>query len=101
MLPVAVHVPLAGSYSSAVVLAPNPPATKTLPLGSNVAVCPKRAGVRLPVLLNVNGASAGESVPANAGPALPGATGLILALMPLVTGVVLKLAASRTAEIDS
>src|SRR5258708_908960 len=81
---VVLHVPLRGSYSSALLKYSTPllypPATSTFPLGSNVAVCPKRAVVRLPVLLNVNGASAGESVPANAGPALPGATGLMLAL---------------------
>jgi len=35
-LPVVVQVPLAGSYSSA--LAPFPPATRTMPLDSNVAV---------------------------------------------------------------
>ena len=36
----AVHVPLAGSYSSALLrgLLASPPATSTLPLGSNVAV---------------------------------------------------------------
>ena len=37
----AVHVPLAGSYSSALLREPlllDPPATSTLPLGSNVAV---------------------------------------------------------------
>ena len=40
-LPVAVQVPLAGSYSSALAKTPPllPPATSTLPLGSNVAVC--------------------------------------------------------------
>ena len=40
-LPVAVQVPLAGSYSSALVrgpLLPTPPATSTMPLGSKVAV---------------------------------------------------------------
>ena len=37
----ALQVPLAGSYSSALLrepLVPTPPATSTLPLGSNVAV---------------------------------------------------------------
>ena len=42
MLPVAVHVPLAGSYSSALLKVTTgyryPPATSTLPEGSNVAV---------------------------------------------------------------
>ena len=41
-LPVAVQVPLAGSYSSALAeraAAITPPATSTLPLGSKVAVC--------------------------------------------------------------
>ena len=40
-LPVAVQVPLAGSYSSALLRSPllfSPPATSTLPLGSKVAV---------------------------------------------------------------
>ena len=44
------------SYSSALArkpLAPNPPATSTLPLGSNVAVCRSRPVVRLPVALHV------------------------------------------------
>src|SRR4029077_2547220 len=54
--PVALHIPLVGSYSSALVKAPiYPPATSTLPLGSNVAVCCMRAVLRLPVSLNVNG----------------------------------------------
>ena len=57
-LPVALHVPLAGSYSSAL-LRPLPlpsgvpPATSTLPLGSNVAVWKKRAVLRLPVAVHV------------------------------------------------
>ena len=49
------HVPLAGSYSSALVSGPlvllNPPVTSTLPFGSNVVVCPRRAMLRLPVAL--------------------------------------------------
>ena len=53
----AVHVPLAGSYSSALLrplpLLPTPAATSTLPLGSNVAVCDRRAVVRLPVSLQL------------------------------------------------
>ena len=58
------------------------------------------------MLLNVNGASAGERLWADAGPAItrslsPAATGLMGALNPLVAGVALKLAASKTAEIDS
>ena len=39
-LPVVLHIPLTGSYSSALVSLPLvliPPATSTLPLGSNVA----------------------------------------------------------------
>ena len=55
-LPVALQVPLAGSYSSAVVRrSPKlyPPATSTLPLGSNVAVWMTRAVARLPVGLHV------------------------------------------------
>src|SRR6478736_4208848 len=34
-----------------------PPVTSTLPLASNVAVCPQRPMLRLPVLPNVNGAA--------------------------------------------
>ena len=53
----AVQVPLAGSYSSAlakaVPLLSRPPATSTLPFGSNVAVCNKRAVLRLPVAVQV------------------------------------------------
>jgi len=56
---VAVQVPLPGSYSSALplLLPPwmNPPATRTLPLGSKVAVCEARAVLRLPVTLQVAG----------------------------------------------
>jgi len=55
-LPVEVQLPLAGSYSSAlrVTLAPaDPPATRTSPLGSKVAVCRKRPVLRLPVTVHV------------------------------------------------
>ena len=44
------------SYSSALLrgpMRPCPPATSTLPLGSNVAVCDARAVVRLPVAVHV------------------------------------------------
>ena len=44
----AVQVPLAGSYSSALVRDAadiNPPATSTMPLGSKVAVCQRACGV--------------------------------------------------------
>jgi len=53
MLPVAVKVPNAGSYSSALASdreTPTPPAMRTLPFGSNVAVWANRATVTLPVL---------------------------------------------------
>ena len=50
-LPVAVHVPVAGSYSSALRDSTEalliPPATSTSPFGSNVAVCMPRAVWRL------------------------------------------------------
>src|SRR5437762_1237616 len=44
MLPVAVHTPVAGLYSSALAALPwpKPPATSTCPFASNVAVCQKR-----------------------------------------------------------
>src|SRR6266513_420884 len=49
----AVHVPVAGSYSSALRDSTEalliPPATRTSPFGSNVAVCIARAVWRLPV----------------------------------------------------
>src|SRR5947208_1697550 len=51
MLPVALHIPVAGSYSSALAKMPTsnskPPATSTCPLGSNVAVWLKRGVVML------------------------------------------------------
>ena len=58
------------------------------------------------MLSKVNGASAGERLRADAGPAItrylsPAATGLVVALNPDVAGVALKLEASKTAEIDS
>ena len=58
------------------------------------------------MLPNVNGASAGERLWDDAGPAItrslsPAATGLMGALNPLLAGVALKPAASKTAETDS
>ena len=56
--PVALQVPVAGSYSSALASwppldPPSPPATSTLPLGSKVAVATLRAVVIDPVALHV------------------------------------------------
>ena len=58
------------------------------------------------MLRNANGASAGESVRADAGPAIirslsPAMTRLLMALKPLVAGVALQLEVRKTAEIDS
>ena len=57
MLPALEKVPAAGSNSSAVASAPplpsDPPATKTFPLVSKVAVCPERIVPMSPVELNV------------------------------------------------
>ncbi len=56
MEPVALQVPVAGSYSSAVAREPvaeNPPVTSTLPLGSSVAVWPERAVAMEPAALQV------------------------------------------------
>jgi len=69
-------------------------------------VCRKRGMLRLPVSLNVNGASAVESVRADAGPAIigslsPATTGWMVALNPLVAAVALKLEATKTPEIDN
>jgi len=54
---VAIQVPLAGSYNSALarmpILGPNPPATSTIPLGNKVAVCCSRPVFRLPVVAQV------------------------------------------------
>src|ERR1035437_4600422 len=66
MLPVTVHVPVAGLYSSAlasgVAEAPSrPPATSTWPFGSSVAVWSVRAVFKLPVFAQV------PEVPAKAG----------------------------------
>ena len=58
---VAVHVPVAGSYSSALLKKPGllaPPATSTLPLGSSVAVCRARAVMSLPVSFHWPGVAA-------------------------------------------
>src|SRR5437879_5483724 len=55
MLPVAVHIPVAESYSSALVknVSPSrPPATSTCPFGSNVAVCTPRFLVMAPVAVH-------------------------------------------------
>ena len=53
----AVQVPLAGSYSSVLAeaskLLSNPPATRTIPSGSKVAVWSQRAVLRLPVAVQV------------------------------------------------
>jgi hypothetical protein len=55
MFPVAVNVPVAGSYSSALAIPElkPPPAIKTLPSWSRVAVWRKRGVVMLPVAVNV------------------------------------------------
>ena len=56
MLPLGVHVPLAGSYSSALLntpLSPTPPATSTLPEYGSVAVWYPRALPMLPVAVQV------------------------------------------------
>ena len=61
----ALHAPLAGSYSSALArlaLILAPAATSTLPLGSTVAVCLQRAVLRLPVALHVPLAGSYSSV---------------------------------------
>jgi hypothetical protein len=64
MLPVTVHVPVAGLYSSALLrkpVVPSPPATSTWPFGSSVAVWSVRAVFKLPVFAQV------PEVPAKAG----------------------------------
>jgi len=57
MLPVTVHLPAAGSYSSALEriceLEPSPPATNTKPFGNSVAVWAQRATLRLAVFVQV------------------------------------------------
>ncbi len=52
MLPVALNVPVVGSYRSAVAVS-FPPATSAFPLWSNVAVADSRAMLMLPVATNV------------------------------------------------
>ena len=54
-LPVPLQVPVAGSYSSALLKEPSlyPPATNTLPDGRSVAVCQKRASPMWPVAVQV------------------------------------------------
>ena len=61
MLPVGVKVPVEGSYSSALARDARPqppPAIKTFPSGSSVAVCPARGVVMLPTGVNAPGACA-------------------------------------------
>jgi hypothetical protein len=58
MLPVAVHLPLAGLNSSALLRAPlllEPPITSTCPFASRIAVWPSRGVVILPVFTHVPG----------------------------------------------
>jgi hypothetical protein len=63
MAPVALNVPDAGSYNSAVACE-EPPAIRTFPLGNSVAVCQDRGiamepvGVKLPVVGSYNSALA-------------------------------------------
>src|ERR1035437_7644165 len=69
MLPVSVHWPVDGLYSSALARKPSvfsPPAMSTCPLGSSVAVWPALAVFRLPVTVQVAEvcATAGEAVTA-------------------------------------
>jgi hypothetical protein len=52
MSPVAVKAPVEGSYSSALVPA-DPPAIKTLPSASNVAVWPVRGVIMEPVVVKI------------------------------------------------
>src|SRR5687767_6469782 len=54
MLPVTVHVPVTGSYSSALRSAPTPPTTNTFPLANSTAECPQRDRCRLPVVAHVS-----------------------------------------------
>jgi hypothetical protein len=76
MLPVAVNVPAAGSYSSALARADvsrHPPTMSTLPLGKSVAVCEFLATVVLPVGVKApSGTVTREaSLPAPLDPAMP------------------------------
>jgi hypothetical protein len=76
MLPVAVHTPVAGSYSSALVKMPPspwPPATSTCRLGSNVAVCEERTLAMLPVTIHLPGACAGTDELKSAAASFPAA----------------------------
>ena len=105
----ALQVPLAGLYSSALV---EPAADAIRSSGhQHLAVRQQgrrviqRAVLRLPVVLNVNGASTGDSLDTDAGPAIarslfPCATGAMAALSPLAAGAALKLEANKIAEIE-
>jgi hypothetical protein len=56
MLPVLVHFPVLGSYNSALLRKPaefTPPAARTWPFWSRVAVCLIRAVFMLPVVVQV------------------------------------------------
>src|SRR6202158_4335144 len=69
MLPVTVHLPVLGLYSSALLrkpVVPSPPANSTWPFGSRVALWPARSAFRLPVTVQVPelAARAGTAEPA-------------------------------------
>jgi len=70
MLPVGVHLPVAGLNSSALLSAPlllEPPLTSTCPFPSTIAVWASRGAVMLPVFVHVPGvcdAVAGAAEPA-------------------------------------
>src|SRR2546428_332272 len=72
MLPVAVRVPVAGSYSSADArtvssrLSATPPATRTVPSGRRGAECSARAVIMLPAVLHGASSGAGEGGPGGA-----------------------------------
>ena len=76
MLPVTVHTPVAGSYSSPLakggISLPMPPATSTYPFCSKVAVCDPRPTPMLPVAIHIPVAGSCSSALAKGGkPPLP------------------------------
>jgi hypothetical protein len=84
-LPVAVNVPEAGSYNSALDKKPKPlkpPVTKTLPLGNKVAVCDLRLVAMLPVKVNPSSANAIPGTAKRANKAIE-AIRTVLLLIPL------------------
>jgi hypothetical protein len=98
ILPVAVKVPVAGLYSSALARS-KPPAMSTFPLDNRVAVCSDLATVMLPVATKTPCNTVVPVVPAElvAPPAVPVVPEAALVSVPLVASIVAPVLPASTA----